>query len=200
MNIKLGLVAIAFFSFASAGCAGIRVVKRTPVGGELALVGAREEAQQKANEYMARQCPGGYDVVEEGEAVVGQKTSTTASKTRGLFGEKQMQSDSVSEDKREWRVKYQCKRDAPEAPAAAPAAPAAAPLKTGRSDAVREVVVTFLARAASAGAGCARLKVRVGRSFPPCQTGGRGAPSRDGVRESPGGPHGGRRARRGRGL
>lgn len=148
MNVKLGFLAIAFFSFASAGCAGIRVVKRTPVGGELALIGSREEAQDKANEYMGRQCPGGYDVLEEGEAVVGQQTSTTSRPARGFFGEKQLQSNSVSEDKREWRVKYQCKHDAlPNAPAAAPAvspdAPSAAPLKTGRSSAVREVVVTF---------------------------------------------------------
>ena len=120
------------------------MVKRTPAGGELALVGAREGAQDKANEYMARQCPGGYDVLEEGEAVVGQNTTTTTRPTKGLFGGKQIQSDSSSEDKREWRVKYQCKgAEAPAAPAAAPAAPAAPALQTSRAGAVREVVVTF---------------------------------------------------------
>ncbi|HEU4406107.1 MAG TPA: hypothetical protein VFS43_12635 [Polyangiaceae bacterium] len=144
MNTKLSLMAIAFFSLAAAGCSGIRVVKRTPSGGELALVGAREGAQQKANEYMAGQCPGGYDVLEEGEAVVGQETSTTSRPTRGLFGDRQVQSNSVSEDKREWRVKYQCKgAEPPAAPAAAPADPAAPALKTSRAGAVREVVVTF---------------------------------------------------------
>jgi hypothetical protein len=142
MKLNLSLMAIAFFSFAATGCATIRVVKRTPAGGELALIGARDEAQQKANEYMDRQCPAGYDVLEEGEAVVGQNMSTTSRPTRGLFGDKQVQSNSVSEDKREWRVKYQCKGvEGPEAPSAAPAAPA--PLKTGRAGAVREVVVTF---------------------------------------------------------
>jgi hypothetical protein len=134
MKIKLSLIVLTLSAAASAGCAGIRVVKRTPVGGEIALVGVREEAQAKANEYMARQCPSGYEVVEEGEAVVGQETTTTTTKGRGLFGDKQLQSNSTSVDKREWRVKYQCK--------AAPTAPAGGGVTTGRGP-VREVVVTF---------------------------------------------------------
>ncbi len=164
MNIKLSLVGIAFFAFAAAGCANIRVVKKTQTGGEVALLGSREGAQEKANEYMARHCPAGYDVLEEGEAVVGQNATTTTRPTKGLFGGKQLQSDSSTEDKREWRVKYQCKGaespsargpagapggagpppGAPPPPPApvAPAAPAAA-LKTSRANPVREVVVTF---------------------------------------------------------
>ncbi|HEU4537943.1 MAG TPA: hypothetical protein VFS00_27675, partial [Polyangiaceae bacterium] len=108
MKIKLSLAAVALLSLSATGCAGIRVVKKTQTGGEVALLGAREGAQEKANEYMARQCPGGYDVLEEGEAVVGQNATTTTRPTRGLFGGKQLQSDSTTEDKREWRVKYQC--------------------------------------------------------------------------------------------
>lgn len=157
MKIELALTALACLSLSAVGCANIRVVKKTQTGGEVALLGSREGAQEKANEYMARQCPGGYDVLEEGEAVVGQNATTTTRPTRGLFGGKQLQSDSSTEDKREWRVKYQCKGAVEPASAAAPAAPAAAPaaapsapamqgrasITTSRVGGVREVVVTF---------------------------------------------------------
>ncbi len=52
------------------GCSSIRVVQKTPAGGTVALEGAEGGAREKADEYMRSQCPAGYEIVEEGEAVV----------------------------------------------------------------------------------------------------------------------------------
>jgi hypothetical protein len=102
-----------------AGCSSYRVVKITPNGGEVALQGSQESAREKAAEYMSSRCPQGYDIVEEGEAVVGQDLQARTGP--GLFGATTYGSTS---DRREWRIRYQCKGTQP-APAAAP--PTAAP-------------------------------------------------------------------------
>jgi hypothetical protein len=106
---------ILLTSFAVVACSGTyRVVKKTQSGGEVALVGPQESAREKADEYMQSQCPTGFDIVEEGEAVVG--STTTARTTDGgknLFGQKTATTSAESTDKREWRIKYQCKNTPP---------------------------------------------------------------------------------------
>lgn len=100
-------VALAVSTFA---CGGIRVVRRTPHGGTIALQGMRDEAQKKASQYMTAQCPTGYDVTEEEEAVVGQQTSARTTDTKhGSF------TSASSSDVREWRVTFRCKDAPPEA-------------------------------------------------------------------------------------
>jgi hypothetical protein len=94
----LGVIALT-------GCSGIRVVQKTQTGGVVALQGAEGGAREKADEYMRQQCPKGYEIVEEGEAVVGQ---TTHADTRpGVF--LGSHTTARSEDRREWRITYQCK-------------------------------------------------------------------------------------------
>lgn len=93
---------------AAFGCSSIRVVQRTPAGGVVALVGDREGATEKAQEYMRSQCPKGFDVVEEGEAVVGQDIQTESRESRGFLGPQTSTRGSTT-DKREWRIKYACK-------------------------------------------------------------------------------------------
>lgn len=104
----------------------IRVVKAAKTGGDIALVGDREGAMELAKAEMARTCGGAdrYDILEEGEAVIGEVTNASAH--RGVFGGISGQSESTQ--KTEWRVKYGCKGAAQPTPAGtgAPTAPPAA--------------------------------------------------------------------------
>lgn len=66
------------------GCGSIRVVSEAKSGGTIALQGAHGSARDKAEEYMRKQCPNGYEVVEEGDTA------------------------GDSDDSREWRIAYRC--------------------------------------------------------------------------------------------
>jgi hypothetical protein len=87
------------------GCAGYRVVHRTPAGGTIALAGDREEALKQARSEMTAHCTGPFTIIEEGE-VLGPRPS------------------SALEDAAEWRVTYVCGAD-PLAPATVAGAPSA---------------------------------------------------------------------------
>lgn len=121
-----------------AGCSGIRVVKASKAGGEIALIGNREDAMEKARLEMANTCggPQNYEVLEEGETVVGQTTQTSGSQQteqgHSWSGRPATRTTGSStqetRDATEWRVKYGCKGAAAPAPVPAPApAPAPAP-------------------------------------------------------------------------
>lgn len=100
-------VLAATLGLSSVACSGIRVVQKTKDGGILALQGIQDDAREKADSYMKGQCPKGYEIVEEGEAVVGQDTRMQSNNTRyGSIGSAQ------SRDVREWRITYKCKGDA----------------------------------------------------------------------------------------
>ena len=74
----------ALLSFMT-GCAGsIHVVEDAKSGGTVALHGPEEKAREKAEEHMKARCPGGYEIVEQGEA-------------------------SIEDGTREWRITYACK-------------------------------------------------------------------------------------------
>ena len=66
------------------GCSSIRVVQEGKTGGTVALQGPHDGARGKAEEYMRTQCPRGWQIVEEGEALA---------------------TDNVT---REWRNTYAC--------------------------------------------------------------------------------------------
>ncbi len=99
----VGICSVALVSLA--GCSSIRVVKTTPEGGVLALQGSQDGAREKAVAYMQEKCSSGYDVVEEGEAVIGENTQGNAS--RGLFNS--VNTSSTSTQKTEWRITFKCK-------------------------------------------------------------------------------------------
>jgi hypothetical protein len=68
-----------------AGCAGsIHVVEDAKSGGTVALHGSEDGAREKAEQHMKTRCPGGYEIVEQGEA-------------------------STDDGNREWRITYACK-------------------------------------------------------------------------------------------
>ncbi len=91
------------------GCGTYRVVRRTPNGGEVALQGTPEKAHEAADGYMASQCPNGYDIVEEGEAVIGSETHAQTTQGRNSWGRPTERTNQSTVDKSEWRIKYQCK-------------------------------------------------------------------------------------------
>lgn len=82
--ICLALASGSLGSLAS-GCAGsIQVVEDVRSGGTLALHGAEAGAREKADAHMKARCPGGYEIIEEGEA-------------------------TMPDGDREWRITYACK-------------------------------------------------------------------------------------------
>lgn len=130
---SLALVSIPLLSLA-AGCVhgNYRVVKTVPSAGEVALEGPQEEARQKAEGYMASRCPSGYDIVEEGEAVVGQNSTSQTREGRTALIIPTMQTTTSTTDKREWRIKYQCKGASP-----------STTTTTGAQGRIQEIVLFF---------------------------------------------------------
>lgn len=133
---------LALTSIALGGCGTYRVVKKTPNGGEVALQGSPEKAREAAAEYMSAQCPQGYDIVEEGEAVVGSETTARTQKEK-VFGVPTTSTTAETTDKREWRLKYQCKGAPTAAPQVAPADPAAAGIAGKNQGAIHELVIRY---------------------------------------------------------
>jgi hypothetical protein len=138
------------------GCGTIRVVRVSKGGGEIALLGLREKAMEKAQVEMANTCggPGAYEILEQGEVPIGEVSKTHASQTerpaKTLSGKNVTRTTGTSTtetaQKTEWRLKYACKGAAPaEAAPAAPAAPAAsaAPAAGALQGKVHTVVVSF---------------------------------------------------------
>lgn len=145
-SLVIGSFAIAAAGMLS-GCSAIRVVRASKSGGEIALLGDREQAMEKARVEMANTCggPANYDIVEEGETVIGTHTTTSEQTEAGRTwtGAPATRTTAAQDttQKTEWRVKYACK-GAPPDPAAAPApAPAPAPMPQARV--IHEVVVVF---------------------------------------------------------
>src|SRR5689334_8984588 len=124
VSIVLGVACV----LGVAGCSGIRVVKASKSGGEIALIGDREAAMEKARVEMERTCggPQAYEVVEEGEAVVGEVSDSRGQATGGhtIFGDPAVRTSQHTEttQKTEWRVKYACKGAAQPPPAGNPPA------------------------------------------------------------------------------
>ncbi|MBX3197813.1 MAG: hypothetical protein KF850_30760 [Labilithrix sp.] len=83
MQKSLGVV-LAVLTLFAAGCGSYRVLSEAKTGGTVALEGAHDRARSKAESYMRAQCPGGFEIVEEGDAIA---------------------SDGAS---REWRISYVC--------------------------------------------------------------------------------------------
>ncbi len=101
--------AVLLSSLGLGGCGTYRVVRRTPNGGEVALQGTPGKAHEAADQYMASQCPSGYDIVEEGEAVIGSETQAQTTRDKNVWGRPVQRTTESTTDKSEWRIKYQCK-------------------------------------------------------------------------------------------
>jgi hypothetical protein len=84
MRTSVRLTIGFFLAFALTGCSSIRVVQEGRTGGTVALEGAHDSARGKAEEYMRSHCPGGWQIVEEGDAF------------------------TAAGVEREWRITYAC--------------------------------------------------------------------------------------------
>lgn len=122
---KLGLVA-GLVSIALAGCGSARYVQRTQYGGTIALNGDRGKAMEAATKDMQAHCPGGYQVLQEGEVAIGTDTGARSDTYQNRDGSVTQQAGQSTRTATEWRVTYQC-NGAPVAPAPAPAGPPPAP-------------------------------------------------------------------------
>ncbi len=116
---KLGLVA-GLVSIALAGCGSARYVQRTQYGGTIALNGDRGKAMEAATKDMQAHCPGGYQVLNEGEVPIGTDTGARSDTYQNRDGSVTQQAGQSTRTATEWRVQYQC-NGAPVAPGPAPA-------------------------------------------------------------------------------
>jgi hypothetical protein len=123
------------------GCSGYRVVQVHPgKDGIVALLGDRDAAREKATGYMNEQCPGGFDIVEEGEAVTGQTTNANSQSQGGqtIFGPAvNTNTQATTRNTTEWRIRYQCK-GAAAAPGGGPA-----PAASGAQSKIHEIILRY---------------------------------------------------------
>jgi hypothetical protein len=119
-----------------AACGGtFRVVRQTPEGGVVALKGDRDDAHAKAEQFMASQCGGGgYAILEEGEAVIGE----TSHATGVYWGAGVSTGNTSTTQKTEWRISYRCKSAGP-----APAPPAGAAPPPPPAASIHTLVIRF---------------------------------------------------------
>lgn len=110
------LMSASLLCLALSACGTARLVSRDQYGGIFALEGDRAKAMEDAQSQMAQLCRGPYQIVSEGEQVVGTDTageSKTYVNKRGQVVERGGQS---TRDATEWRVQYQCTAEAPQLP------------------------------------------------------------------------------------
>ena len=145
------VLAVSALSVFVAGCyfqpySNARLVRRSKAGGEFALEGHREMAMQHGERLMAESCggPGTYEIIEEGETVIGTEEVSSTTKER----QKRNSFEDTSTSSRnvvEWRVKFACTGvEQPPPPPAAPAEGEGAPPPQGQPQArVREFSIRF---------------------------------------------------------
>lgn len=120
LNILKNLILVSSLGIFAVGCSSVRVVSLSKEGGELALLGDREGAMEKAQTEMALKCGGRekFEIVEQGEVVVGSVTQSRAqtSSRKGRRGSRRgyASSTSTTQDKTEWRVIFECLSDKPD--------------------------------------------------------------------------------------
>lgn len=120
-NIIKSLVGLSLIS----SCAHMfeshaRVVKKQPgMGGVVAILQGADggsNARMEANSFMNQNCRGQFEIIEEGEVVVGQQGSqrTNAHNDRDIFNRKTINSNTYSHTSNvtEWRITYKCKKTA----------------------------------------------------------------------------------------
>ncbi len=128
MTRNFGLIGLGIgcvVSFAAIGCGGsYRVVEKTGTGGVVALPN-QQTPRDNVEQYLKAQCPAGYDVQKESEAVIGETTQTreegSAHATKGGGIRSSSASASSTTQKTEWRIEYKCKDAGGATPPAPPA-------------------------------------------------------------------------------
>ena len=106
---RIGLFGFACAALLSA-CGTARYVSRTQTGGVIALVGDRNKAMEAANQDMAMHCggPTSYQIVQEGEVVVGTTTTQQDHVHEHANGNTTVVEETTTAPATEWHVTYQC--------------------------------------------------------------------------------------------
>ena len=106
---RLGLFGFACAAVLSA-CGTARYVSRSQYGGTIALEGDRNKAMEAANQDMAGHCggPTTYQIVQEGEVVVGTYTTEQDDVHTHHNGSTTTVEETTTHPTTEWRVTYQC--------------------------------------------------------------------------------------------
>lgn len=107
-----------FLAAALAACGQAKVIQRTQTGGIIELDGDRGKAMEQARGVMDQHCgPNNYQIVQEGEEVIGQDTfsreDTNAGEHTSRSGRTTTSSQTTTgqtstRDATAWRVHYQC--------------------------------------------------------------------------------------------
>jgi hypothetical protein len=92
----------------AAGCGHARLVNRTQYGGTFALEGDRNKAMEDAHAQMSGHCRGPYNIVSEGENVVGTDSAQQNETYVAEDGTVVNQGGASTRQATEWRVQYQC--------------------------------------------------------------------------------------------
>jgi hypothetical protein len=103
------LVLLVWCGLAVAGCGGYRVVEVHPGQGGVVAIYSQKMPRDKVEEYMRQQCPTGYDVLGEGEAVTGSQSQGSSTAVAVGGGMAVGSSSSTSRNVTEWRIQYKCK-------------------------------------------------------------------------------------------
>ncbi|CAN5834743.1 hypothetical protein BH11MYX2_BH11MYX2_06000 [soil metagenome] len=111
-KLSLGLFVVL------AACGSARVISRNQSGGVIELQGDRGKAMEQANQEMSAHCgPNNYQIVQEGEEVVGQDTvvqeDTATDNHQSRTGRHSSTDSSTTQTSSTraataWRVHYQC--------------------------------------------------------------------------------------------
>ena len=110
-----------------AACGSAQVVSQTQTGGVIRLQGDRGKAMEEARGIMGQHCGGQYEIVKQGETVIGSDTVRSDETYATEEGSVVNEGGTSTRQATEWRVTYQCAGAAPApapAPPPAPAAPA----------------------------------------------------------------------------
>jgi hypothetical protein len=99
---------VALIASASVGCGAARIVHRTPAGGVVALEGDRNKAMEQAHQLMADHCGGPYQIMSEGEHVVGTDRAQSTESYVTEEGEVVEERGESTREATEWRLRYSC--------------------------------------------------------------------------------------------
>lgn len=113
-SIQVAMIAV--LAGVATGCGTARLVRSSPgKGGEVALQGLRDKAQEQANGMMQQVCgTKSPEIVEEGEAVIGSTTTENGSSSLDPWRKNQTtrtSNTSESTQKTEWRIKFECRAE-----------------------------------------------------------------------------------------
>jgi hypothetical protein len=107
------LISASLLAIALSACGHARLVSQTRTGGVYALEGDRNKAMEDAHGQMTAHCRGPYEIVSQGERVIGTDTAQANETYVAEDGTLVNQGGQSTREATEWRVEYTCTAAAP---------------------------------------------------------------------------------------